>query len=297
MKKVMFVLSSTLFAAGMNGDCNGDMAMPAAQELPQGACCLSVESCVGADSDPCANVVSAEENPRPLQFTDAEYLANGIDPALPDPPNPLNPLNHPPNNYDPTKFVDPLDGVNDGGRATLQANGDIEANEITGGFNHSGSPIYYTVLAKFNEGSFTDDQAGTDAREIANLFVAYIFPKASGPQFVPMFPNRRQDNVFDTRNGYFSNNPLGLWRLGFVKWVDVEDAPDPAKCQGLRDHLEAHNGLDLDGTPIIRTLSEIEMLAANGCIKIRSRDPDGSLPDSLEPGENGGPEFAFRWVV
>ena len=88
-------------------------------------------------------------DPPALQFTDQEYLDNGIDPSLPDPPNPLNPFNRPPNNFDPTKFVDPLDGVNDGGRATLLANGDIEVNEITGGYRHQGDIIYYTVLAKF----------------------------------------------------------------------------------------------------------------------------------------------------
>lgn len=241
--------------------------------------------------------VLASENPRPLQFTDQEYLDNGIDPALPDPANPLNPFNRPPNNFDPTKFVDPLDGVNDGGRATLQVNGDIEVNEITGGFRHNGSIIYYTVLAKFNEGSFTDNAAGDHAREVANFFVAYIFPKASGPQFVPMFPNRRQDNIFDTRNGYFSNNPLGLWRLGFVKWVDVEDTTDPDRCQDQRDDLMEENGPDLDGTPIIKKVGDIEKLLDDECILVRSRDEDGSLPDTLLPDENGGPEFAFRWVV
>ncbi len=46
---------------------------------------------------------------------------------------------------------------------------------------------------------------------------------ASGPQFVRMFPNPRQDILFDTRTAYFSNNPLRLWRLGFVKWVDVRN--------------------------------------------------------------------------
>ena len=240
---------------------------------------------------------AAMADPPALQFTDQEYLDNGIDPSLPDPPNPLNPFNRPPNNFDPTKFVDPLDGVNDGGRATLQANGDIEVNEITGGFNHSGSIIYYTVLSKFNAGSFTDDAAGDHARDVANAFVAYIFPQANGPQFVPMFPNRRQDNVFDTRNGYFSNNPLGLWRLAFVKWVDVEDTPDPIRCQDHRDDLMDDNGMDLDGTPIMRKLSEIEKLLDDECILVRSRDEDGSLPDTLLPGENGGPQFAFRWVV
>ncbi len=153
------------------------------------------------------------------------------------------------------------------------------------------------MLAKFNEGSFTDNQAGEDARDIANFFVAYIFPKAGGPQFVPMFPNRRQDNIFATRHGYFSNNPLGLWRLGFVKWVDVEDTPDPDTCQELRDELEEENGLDLDGSPLFRTENELEDAEEEGCILIRSRDEDGSLPDTLLPGEFGGPQFAFRWVV
>lgn len=236
-------------------------------------------------------------DPPALQFTDQEYLDNGIDPSLPDPLNPLNPWNRPPNNFDPTSFVDPLNGFDDGGRSTLQANGDIEVNEITGGYRHQGDIIYYTVLAKFNEGSFTDDEAGEDAREIANFFVAYIFPKAGGPQFVPMFPNRRQDNIFATRHGYFSNNPLGLWRLGFVKWVDVEDTSDPGECQELRDDLMAENGPDLDGTPIIGEENDIEDLLDDGCILVRSRDEDGSLPDTLLPGEFGGPQFAFRWVV
>ena len=236
-------------------------------------------------------------DPPALQFTDQEYLDNGIDPSLPDPANPLNPFNRPPANFDPTKFVDPLDGVNDGGRAALLANGDIEVNEITGGYDHGGKIIFYTVLAKFNEGSFTDDAAGVAARDIANFFVAYIFPKVAGPQFVPMFPNRRQDNVFATRHGYFSNNPLGLWRLAFVKWVDVEDTPDPDTCQELRDELEEDNGLDLDGMPVMRKENEIFDLLDDGCILVRSRDEDGSLPDTLLPGEFGGPQFAFRWVV
>ncbi len=240
---------------------------------------------------------AAIADPPPLQFTDQEYLDNGIDPSLPDPVNPLNPFNRPPNEYDPTRFVDPLDGVNDGGRATLQGNGDIEVNEITGGYRHQGDIIYYTVLAKFNEGSFTDDAAGDHARDLANAFVAYIFPKASGPQFVPMFPNRRQDNIFATRDGYFSNNPLGLWRLAFVKWVDVEDTPDPDTCQEMRDELMEENGADLDGTPLIEKENDIEDLLEDGCILVRSRDEDGSLPDSLLPGEFGGPQFAFRWVV
>ncbi len=78
---------------------------------------------------------------------------------------------------------------------------------------------------------------------------------------------------------------------------DVEDTPDPDTCQDLRDELEAANGLDLDGTPRFRKENELEDAEEEGCILIRSRDEDGSLPDTLLPGEFGGPQFAFRWVV
>ncbi len=54
---------------------------------------------------------------------------------------------------------------------------------------------------------------------------------------------------------------------------------------------------DLDGTPVIRKVGDIEKLLEDECILVRSRDEDGSLPDTLLPGEFGGPEFAFRWVV
>ena len=55
---------------------------------------------------------------------------------------------------------------------------------------------------------------------IANKYRAFIFPRAMGDPLGPGPPNRRQDNLFDTRDGYFSNNPLGLWILVFVSYTD-----------------------------------------------------------------------------
>lgn len=56
MKKAVLILCSILFATGMNGDCSGDMGMPAAEELPQGACCVLDGSCVTTDSAGCVAV-------------------------------------------------------------------------------------------------------------------------------------------------------------------------------------------------------------------------------------------------
>lgn len=146
----------------------------------------------------------------------------------------------------------------------------IKILEITGGFDHKGHVLYYTVNAKVMPNTFTDDEAGDEALEVANAFRAFIFPKAAGNPLVPGAPNRRQDNVFDTRNGYFNNNPLGLWILTFVSW----DGPNLTsnKCQDAIEDLTDENGLDLDGTPIIKTVSDLESLEKDGCVRFRTRN-------------------------
>ncbi|MFQ5520314.1 MAG: hypothetical protein ACE5FK_02850, partial [Candidatus Methylomirabilia bacterium] len=110
---------------------------------------------------------------------------------------------------------------------------------------------------------------------------AFIFPKAEGDPLSPAPPNRRQDNIFDTRNGYFGANPLGLWLLTFVSWDGT--AVDSVQCQGVKGDLAGKNGRDLDGTPVIKRMSEIEGLEGAGCISLQTRALDGSQ--------------GFPWVV
>ena len=65
----------------------------------------------------------------------------------------------------------------------------------------------------------------------------------------------------DTRNGYFSNNPLGLWLHIWSLHYRAFNTSDGKKA--LAD-LQKKNGLALDGTPIIKTLSELENLLSKG---------------------------------
>jgi hypothetical protein len=67
--------------------------------------------------------------------------------------------------------------------------------------------------------------------------------------------NRRQDNIFDTGNGYLTQNPLQLWRIMFVTW-DGPDVETP-ECQAKMAELAARNGLDTDGTPLFKRVREI----------------------------------------
>ena len=197
-------------------------------------------------------------NNQAFQFSDDFYAANGINPNA---------------------IIDKL-GCGDPRTACDESSPDadkysnVRVRETTGGFKHSGSLLYYWVPGKVMPNTFSADQAGADARVLADDSQAYLFPRLAGNPLSPAFPNRRQDNIFDTTDGYFANNPLGLWTINFVSW----DGPNltSSDCQDQMEDMGSDNGLDLDGTPVIRTTGEIDTLVGLGCAINRKRAKDGS---------------------
>jgi hypothetical protein len=195
----------------------------------------------------------------PFDFSDSFYLANGINPAN----------------------IQQRVGTANSASAFVVENSSPDANhnniritETTGGFNHEGNVLYYTINGFVNPGTFTNDAAGQNAMAIAEFFTAYIFPKASGDPFSPALSNRRQDNVFDTRNGYSVANPLGLWTAQFVSFTPA--AFNTSDGQATLAHLAALNGTDLDGTPILKTAMEVDGLEKKGFVIEQHRNFDGS---------------------
>lgn len=206
----------------------------------------------------------------PFDFSDAFYLANGI--------NPANLLTH----------VDGSCPANDHPSCSVVDNSNTDPNRrnirvlsTTGGFDHDGNVLYYSIFGRVMPTSFTNDAAGLQAMQIANFFSAYHFPKASGDPLSPELPNRRQDNVFDTRNGYNVANPLGLWTLVFVSYTPA--AFNTPEGQRTLATLAATNGTDLDGTPIIKKAIEVDDLERRGFAETQTRALDGSQ--------------GFPWVV
>jgi hypothetical protein len=140
-------------------------------------------------------------------------------------------------------------------------------------YDDSGDLIFFAPVALFGEEAFTLNDAGQDAREIARSFPIYEFPRAAnGPGEV--FP-KRQASLVDLRGGYFSNDPLGVWILTFVEYTE-RALTTPAGQAALAD-LAARNGFDADGTPIIRTVSDIESLQSRGFVAVTELPSDGSL--------------------
>ena len=144
------------------------------------------------------------------------------------------------------------------------------------GTNAAGEMLFYPdPPAFFFESAFLNEET----KDLTNRSFVYIFPRSvqynstvagcvgqptSFDYLDPGPCNRRQDNIFDTGNGYLTSNPLQLWRIVFVTW-DGQDIGSP-QCQARMAEMAARNGLDTDGTPNFRTVHEVLEIASSDLI-------------------------------
>jgi hypothetical protein len=162
----------------------------------------------------------------------------------------------------------------------------IRTIETTPGTTGSSGLTYANIFGVLNASGFERTAAGQltargqIAFNTAESFRVFIFPKASNGSILdPFLPNKRQDNVFDTRNGYFSNDPLGLWVAAWVVYT-----PKAFTTEGRKelDPIAASTGRDLDGTPILTSPSQIDNLVSKGLVELRKRPVN---------------DPTFRWVI
>src|SRR5688572_25269197 len=123
----------------------------------------------------------------------------------------------------------------------------------------------------------TPGTTGSSGLTYANIFGVLnstSFERSSGGQMTA-----RGQHAFDTRDGDFSNDPLGLW---VAVWVVYTPKAFTAEGKKELDPIAANNGRDLDGTAILTSPSQIDNLAAKGLIELRTRPVDDPV---------------FRWVI
>jgi hypothetical protein len=162
----------------------------------------------------------------------------------------------------------------------------IRTIETTPGTTGSSGLTYANIFGVLNSSGFERGASGQlttrgqHAFDTAESFRVFIFPKASNGSILdPFLPNKRQDNLFDTRDGYFSNDPLGLWVAVWVVYT-----PKAFTTAGKKElnPIAAANGRDLDGTAILTSPSQIDNLVSKGLIELRTRPVDDGV---------------FRWVI
>lgn len=158
------------------------------------------------------------------------------------------------------------------------------------GFNAAGEMLFYPdPPAFFFESAFLNQET----KDLTNRSFVFIFPRTvdqpnpvvgcggnplPGDLLDPHPCNRRQDNIFDTGNGYLTSNPLQLWRIMFVTW----DGPqvDTPECQAKMAQLAERNGYDTEGTPLLRTVREVLDVAGPDVIAGQG-DDEVVLPSAL----------------
>lgn len=203
-----------------------------------------------------ADRAPAGVNPRqPHDFSDAFYRANGIEPSR---------LVGRPTGAGEASTLDPAAPDADHTRVRM-----LETSDTWDG---SGHPWFFTVHGIVFPSTFTDDAAGRRARQIAESFLLYDFPRAANPQFAT-FP-KRQEAVADFSGGYFSNNPLGLWKIMHVRYTPAAFGTEDGRRR--LDDLRRKNGTDVDGTPLIKTKSDIDDLRSRGLVSVTAIPTDGS---------------------
>ncbi len=221
-----------------------------------------------------ASSASADVTDRLYDFTDAYYLQNGINPAK----------------LGGRKQAPAANAVIDTPNFAYQRN--VRVIGLGGTYTANGSVAYFAVMAGFGLDGFTNDAAGQRARVIADSYAEYIFPQRTADPIG--LGNARQATIQDTDHGYFSNDPLGLW---LHVWVNYTPAAFNTKDgqKALAD-LAQKNGLALDGTPIIKTTSDLQNLYSKGFVTKQTRN-DGLryavCPEIRDPRRGGIAPDAF----
>ena len=210
----------------------------------------------------------ADVTDRLYDFTDAYYAQNGINPAK----------------LAGRKQAPAANAVFDTPFFAFQRN--VRVIGLSGTYTANGSIAYFTVMAGFGPDGFTNDAVGQRARQIADTYAEYLFPKLGTDPIA--LTAQRQATVQDTDHGYFSNDPLGLWLHVWVNYTS--QAFNTKDGQKALADLQKKNGLALDGTPIIKTTSDISNLFSKGFVTLSTRN-DGLryavCPEIRDP-RNGG---------
>jgi hypothetical protein len=200
-------------------------------------------------------VTRADVRDRIFDFTDQYYAQNGVDI---------------------TKIINRRQVTGNGNSVfdtpnfSFQRN--VRASRLNPAYSDNGTPTFWAVMGDLNNSSFLNNRAGQRARDIANSYILYVFPTRTGNPIG--LGNNRQADIVDLRGGYFSNDPLGLWLHVWVSYTPA--AFNTREGQKQLTQLERRNGLALDGTPIIKNLSELNNLLDKGLAQKRFRNPDGS---------------------
>lgn len=139
------------------------------------------------------------------------------------------------------------------------------------GYNYKGDSVYFNYYGEVTVDSFIKEDIGKQALKIAERFPIYVFPSQS------VEGSDRQAPMFETRNADTKKNPLGLRVIVMVEFTYRIDSDENAQI--IADMIE-RNGVSLDGTPIIKTMDELQELSRREIVTITMKGLDDLVTPS-----------------
>ncbi|HEX8368729.1 MAG TPA: hypothetical protein VF604_09320 [Pyrinomonadaceae bacterium] len=201
--------------------------------------CISIFGQKSPGTNPTFGADSLAEEIRPFDFNSRYYYDNGVEPGL---------IVNRRNGSDNLSVFD---------KTTDERFREVRITAVFPAYNQNGELIYWNLYGELFKESFRNDLAGASAQTAAEYFPMYIFPS----DFVR--DRQRQASVIDLKDNYFEKNPLGLSVRVEVKYTARANTGDGQKELAI---LADRNGLSLDGTPLIKTLEEIQDLTRKGLV-------------------------------
>lgn len=126
-------------------------------------------------------------------------------------------------------------------------------------YNENGEIRFWVPLGELTDKGFTDDGTGMEAREIANLYPIFIFPKSAKTPLASFADTRQAAVIDETQNAYYAKgNPLGLRTIFSVNFT--EKAFTTKEGLMMMESLGKKNGRSFDGTPLLKFRDEIYYL-------------------------------------
>lgn len=222
---------------------------------------------------PVIPIISAEK--RPFDFSDKFYSANGVEPSL---------------------IFSRVSGTDES--SVFDKTGDETRNNVRviatrPAYNYDGSALYWNLYGELYAKSFVQNEAGRQAMKTANNFPIFVFPSATERG------TNRQSSLIDAGKGYFETNPLGLSVVVKVEYNRFRNSDDGEEI--LQD-MARRNGVSLDGTPIIKTVDEINLLTRMGIVTqtikgLNGREPSYAIAKVMEnPKESVTPDAFLMYI-
>ena len=168
-------------------------------------------------------------------------------------------------------------------------------------YDQTGSMLFWYPLGELQEYGFTQDKTGLRARETAQRFPIYVFPKRTVVDY-RAFGDTRQAALMDNRwadeNGEQDPNPLGLRLVVVVNYTGKAFEKEGFE---MMQYLLKKNGASADDTPIIRSMDDLTMLLKTGFIETMSLKESAArftlAPTITDPTNGAIAIDAFLWMA